>query len=161
MRVKGSRKPRICRFCGETEEIQFYLPHATECKKCLCARTSRAQNGNSSFHRRRHLRRKYGLTVEQYENMLAEQNGLCALCGLPPDETDLQKILVVDHDHETNQIRGLIHGRCNALIGYAREDVRVLTCAIGYVTRNTNHRVDYDPRGELPRSFRLESKAPH
>jgi hypothetical protein len=136
MPAKGQRKPRVCRVCGETNPEKFYDYRVGECKKCLSARTSARQRGNHDLHRRRHLHRAYGITPEFYDVELAKQHGLCAMCGLPPDETDLQKILVVDHDHETGQFRGLVHGRCNSLIGYAQDNVEVLLAAARYLTRH-------------------------
>jgi len=135
MPVKGSRKPRICK-CGETNPEKFYKPHASECKKCLCDRTSARQRGNSDLHRRRHLRREYGITPERYDAEFTKQNGLCAMCGLPPDDTDLQKKLVVDHNHKTGEFRGLVHGRCNSLLGYAQENPAILHAALEYLARH-------------------------
>ena len=132
MPVKGSRKPRICK-CGETDTKQFYAFRASECKNCVSARTSKRQRGNSKLHRTRHLKRAYGTTPEKYDTELAKQNGLCALCGKPPDPTDLQKILVWDHDHKTKKFRGLIHGRCNSLLGYAQDDIKILLAAASYL----------------------------
>ena len=136
MPVKGSRKPRICK-CGETAPENFYQPHASECKKCVCERTSARTRGRSDLHRERHLRRSYGITPERYDAELEKQNGRCAMCGLPPDDTDLQKKLVVDHDHETGKFRSLIHGRCNAVLGYAQEKPAILLAAHAYLLRHS------------------------
>ena len=57
-----------------------------------------------------HLKRKYGLTVEQYDEMLATQGGGCFICGRPPRE-DIS--LHVDHDHCRGNIRGLLCFPCN------------------------------------------------
>src|SRR5438094_9480440 len=57
-----------------------------------------------------HLKRKFGISLEQYEEMLAKQGGVCAICGAPPPEgTSLH----VDHDHETGEVRGLLCFPCN------------------------------------------------
>ena len=59
--------------------------------------------------RDRRLRRKYGLTLAQYNRMLKAQGGVCKLCGRPP-----QKLaLAVDHDHKTKRVRGLLCFTCN------------------------------------------------
>jgi len=63
--------------------------------------------------------------------MLAAQHGLCALCGKPPDGEKL----MVDHNHETDEVRGLIHRFCNSLLGFAREDETILFAAIKYIRR--------------------------
>lgn len=62
------------------------------------------------------LRRKFGITVEEYDAMHAAQNGLCALCNRP--ERSLKKRLAVDHDHDTGAVRGLLCGPCNVVVGY-------------------------------------------
>lgn len=134
MPIKGYRKPRVCK-CGETNPIQFYAAQASECKSCVRNRTSVVQRGNSGLHRKRHLKRAYGWTPEKYESEFIKQNGLCAMCGKPPDDTDLKKILMVDHDHETGAPRGLIHGRCNAVLGYAKDDPATLLSALRYLAR--------------------------
>ena len=132
MPVKGQRKPTVCS-CGEANPSQFYAMSRTECKKCACIRTSARQRGNTELHRTRHLKRAYGITPERYDAEFTKQKGLCAMCGLPPDPTDLQKKLVVDHDHETGAFRGLVHGRCNSLLGYAQENPVILRAALTYL----------------------------
>src|SRR5208282_2964797 len=128
---KGIHKPYLCRKCGETNSAEFYGIQRGECKSCTRARTSRYQTGNSTFNRKRHLRRAYGITPERYDEMLAAQHGLCALCGKPPDGEKL----MVDHNHETDEVRGLIHRFCNSLLGFAREDETILFAAIKYIRR--------------------------
>lgn len=75
--------------------------------------------------------RKFKLTKESYLAMLAEQHGRCALCGEP-----LTSGWVIDHDHMTMQVRGLVHARCNSLLGFANEDPRRLQAAIDYLKRH-------------------------
>jgi len=134
----GVHKVRVCKKCGETRDSEFYTWSRSECKRCACTRTSARTKGRSDLHRARHLRRVYGLTPEQYDTMFAQQQGLCALCGKPPIEGDLQKSLVIDHDHETGAIRGLIHGRCNSLLGYAQDTSSLLLAAAAYLSRCKN-----------------------
>jgi hypothetical protein len=77
----------------------------------------------SGVKRRSLLKTTYGLTVEQYDRMLVEQHGVCAICGRPPASYNNQnKSLAVDHVHATGQVRGLLCGRCNTAIGLLRED---------------------------------------
>lgn len=65
------------------------------------------------------LRRRYGLTIAQYDEMLAAQGGVCAICRQPETYARLGKIqrLAIDHDHETGMIRGLLCNRCNRRLG--------------------------------------------
>jgi len=76
------------------------------------------------IYRRKALRENYGLTVQQYEEMLKSQNGLCACCGQPPPTG---RRLCVDHDHKTGKIRGLLCDGCNVTTGYL-ESPRVELC---------------------------------
>lgn len=59
--------------------------------------------------------KKYGLSEEDYERLLAEQGGVCAICEEPP--SGRWKRLAVDHDHETGEVRGLLCITCNTLLG--------------------------------------------
>lgn len=59
--------------------------------------------------RRARLKRLFGITWEQYDQMLSSQGGVCALCGDPPKG----KRLAVDHDHKTGKVRGLLCSFCN------------------------------------------------
>lgn len=83
--------------------------------------------------RRSHLKRKFGLTVEQYDEMLAAQGGVCAICGRPPRE-DIA--LHVDHDHETGRVRGLTCFGCNNGLGDFGDDPQLLERASAYLDRH-------------------------
>ena len=93
-----------------------------------------AESGRKSASSRRyHLRKKFGLTVEHYDEMLAAQGGGCAICGRPPRE-DIS--LHVDHDHQTGQVRGLTCFRCNNVLGDFNENQALLERAAAYLDRH-------------------------
>ena len=77
------------------------------------------------------LVKNFGITIEQYEQMLADQNGECAICG----GTDKKKSLAVDHDHETGKIRGLLCGRCNPSVGFLLNSVERAQKIIEYIKK--------------------------
>ena len=77
-----------------------------------------------------HLKRKYGLTIQQYDTLLAEQGGGCAICGRKP-RPDIS--LHVDHDHETGRLRGILCFRCNNALGDYDDDAALLQQALGYL----------------------------
>jgi hypothetical protein len=79
-----------------------------------------------------YLRRKYGITLEQYDAMFEGQGGVCAICGRPPRE-DIS--LHVDHDHDTGEVRGLLCFRCNNAIGDLGHDLGILEGAVAYLDR--------------------------
>ena len=67
-----------------------------------------------TYSRAYHLKQTYGLTLEQYDEMLEQQDSVCAICG----ETNLDgKRLYVDHNHETGKVRGLLCLKCNNRLG--------------------------------------------
>lgn len=72
-----------------------------------------------------------GLSIDQYNILFKQQEGKCAICGTHQDK--LKQSLCVDHNHKTNQIRGLLCGKCNRGIGYLNDDVNVLEKAIQYL----------------------------
>ncbi len=93
-----------------------------------------AESGKKKISdRKSHLKRKYGLTVEQYDEMLEGQGGGCAICGRPPRD-DIA--LHVDHDHETGVIRGLLCFTCNNALGDLNDDPERLYKAATYLDRD-------------------------
>jgi len=82
-----------------------------------------------------HYKYKYGITRADRDRMLAEQNGLCRICGKPPRPGHRGDRLQVDHCHTTKQVRGLLCGHCNTMIGLAGEDPKVLLAAVEYLAQ--------------------------
>lgn len=78
------------------------------------------------------LKLKYGITIEEYDDMYVKQNGKCAICGV--SETELKIKFAVDHDHKTNLVRGLLCKNCNFILGHAYDDITILQNAINYLT---------------------------
>lgn len=72
---------------------------------------------------------KYGVSAEQYAEMVARQKGRCAICGDPPTRQGL----CIDHCHETGVVRGLLCANCNQALGKLRDDPRIMRAAIDYV----------------------------
>ena len=81
------------------------------------------------------LRRKYGITVADYEAIREAQQGRCALCGAMPTES-----MHVDHCHKTGRVRGLLCGHCNKGLGLFRDDPELLRRAIAYLRMTTGEK---------------------
>ena len=77
--------------------------------------------------RKGHLRRKYGITLDDYNRMFSEQKGRCAICGKQEEK------LHVDHSHKTNKVRSLLCFHCNAGLGHFEENIELLNNAIEYI----------------------------
>lgn len=63
--------------------------------------------------------------------MLKDQHGRCAICKLP--ESIPNRELAVDHDHNTNKVRGLLCSRCNPAIGLMNDDLKLIARAYKYI----------------------------
>lgn len=82
----------------------------------------------------RRLKKHYGLTVGQYQQMLDRQNGTCAICDGPPKGKGADRGRYhVDHCHETGKVRGLLCSSCNLAIGYLGDDARRVRRAARYI----------------------------
>jgi hypothetical protein len=90
------------------------------------------------YQRNSSLKASYGITLEEYNMMLDEQGGVCAICQMPErrkhPRTDDPMLLAVDHDHVTGQIRGLLCSTCNIMLGHAQDSIATLASAIQYLT---------------------------
>ncbi len=79
------------------------------------------------------LKTKYNITIEDYNQMFDNQKGCCAICNT--HQSELKKILYVDHNHDTGEVRGLLCHICNSILGYAKDNTEILNNAIKYLNR--------------------------
>ncbi len=93
----------------------------------------RKANGTlAAFYRRRNLKGKYGLSVQDYEDMRAAQNSLCAICGNPQLEK-LKFGLAVDHCHTTGRVRKLLCNPCNLTLEHIESSRAPLEKYLAYI----------------------------
>lgn len=81
-------------------------------------------------NRQRHLKSRYGITIEDFMEMAEKQDHRCACCG------NLDQNLMVDHNHDTDKVRGLLCNNCNSMLGYALDNPRRLQLGIDYLERS-------------------------
>jgi hypothetical protein len=72
-------------------------------------------------HKNNHLKRKYDITLDDYNKMLLEQDGKCYTCSVKAEDTQ-RKYLCVDHNHLTGEVRGLLCDLCNTALGLLKEN---------------------------------------
>ena len=82
---------------------------------------------------RSHRLRRYGITNDQYLEMVRQHNDVCASCKQP--EKTQGKSLCVDHDHKTGKIRGLLCHHCNRALGFAGDSIQILESLIDYLKK--------------------------
>lgn len=86
--------------------------------------------------RGRHLKAKYNITLDDYDNMYSSQDGLCAICGTDePKKNSKSYSFAVDHCHSTGAVRGLLCDQCNTGLGQFRDDPDLLRNAIQYLNK--------------------------
>ncbi len=149
--VEPTVAEKTCRDCKQTKTAELFarnrrradgLDHrCSDCqflryRKWFENRKQKTPELHKSRLRSAHLRFWFGLTHEEYEAMMASQNGLCAICGKP--ETRLWKgkptRLAVDHDHSPpHTIRGLLCSKCNHGIGSFLDSPALLEAAAAYL----------------------------
>jgi hypothetical protein len=123
----------------QTNRKEYNREYAKIYRKNNPEKTSRRRiewRANNKEHVKQHtmnynLQKLYGITSEQYNQLLLKQNGCCAICNKP--STDYKRRLHVDHDHTTKKIRGLLCVRCNYGVGYFNEDTSLLDKAKEYL----------------------------
>lgn len=86
-------------------------------------------DNNKDRTRAGHLKRKFGITVSEYQEMFDVQNGKCAICG----KDDNGKSLSVDHNHNTGKVRGLLCRKCNTGIGLFNDNISLIYKAVRYL----------------------------
>ena len=106
-------------------------------KSRLASRKSAAKTrrDNPRVIKHRKLKSTYGISLEDFENMLKLQNHSCAICSFSFDYTSQSKGPHVDHDHETGKVRMILCRFCNNLLGYADDNIAVLESAIMYLDK--------------------------
>ena len=128
-----NNKSRARKVCGNHYKQAVYRGEYTEklCSILSCERKS-FKNGYCTKHH--HISYTYNLTAEQYEDILQKQESKCAICGTVNSINKRVGGLFIDHDHDTNIVRGLLCHQCNAGLGYFKDNVNLLNNAINYLT---------------------------
>ena len=112
------------------------------CRKCLTDKPLEAFHGDRRTANRKRTtcidcRQKQrsitNLTRTEYSMLLVAQEYKCAICGI--DASELQRELSVDHNHETDEVRGLLCSHCNVGLGNFRDDAELMSKAIEYLGR--------------------------
>jgi hypothetical protein len=134
-----------CPDCGEIRATEDFVRTKRKasgvhsyCKPCHHKRSIETANRLYGGTREYHLRRRYGIGDREFQEMLAEQGGVCAICGAADPQH-------VDHDHRTGWLRGILCFNCNGGLGQFRDSADHLANAITYLKGATWQRVLVHP----------------
>lgn len=131
---------RVCKNCNVTKSFdEFgYVKKSVRgvCKACRAAEQRLMRITNPDWFREQEYKKKYKITLKEYNSKLESQNGVCAIC-----KGTWSRVLVVDHDHSCcpgektcgNCLRGLLCGSCNAGLGWFKNSPEIMRAAIEYI----------------------------
>lgn len=111
----------MCRLCNNAYSAEWKRNHRTKATATSKAYRQRLKEKTGrAYSRDYHLRKMYGITEERFNAMVAEQSNRCAACSILLDPP------VVDHDHVTGEVRGLLCMTCNKVLGLLKDSAEVL-----------------------------------
>ena len=126
---------KTCLKCGGTFPLDEFHKDAQRedgkfpwCKPCKRKSNRGSYYKNPNSYRDRWLRNAYGINLNQFNEMLEVQGGLCAICHRPSSST-----LHVDHCHVSNRVRGLLCSACNTALGLLADDVESAKNLVKYL----------------------------
>ena len=132
-----------CSTCKEVKSINDFNKNkaqksgfCNECKTCsgIRKKNPKYKESRKKYVRDYHFRNEYGITAENRDALLVQQNHKCAICGI--DEAVLKHKLRVDHDHATGEVRELLCNSCNTGLGNYRDSIDLLSKAIQYLAKH-------------------------
>jgi len=125
-------KDRVCKSCGEFKQASEFSVY----KHAMCYGGYQALNSckvcDSDRKLRQHLMSKYNMTLEDYEQMVLDQDNKCYLCNEEP--SDVFGKLVVDHDHTTGKVRSLLCRTCNLYLSRIEKCPDYLARVVTYLS---------------------------
>ena len=140
---------RRCNFCLIEKPVESFLKDnrrgtvGWRCKECRRDKAREWRKSRPAYEkqryeldkmkkRERHLVRKYGKTLTDYNEMLASQNWCCAICKRNSPGGRSEKFNV-DHCHRTGRVRGLLCMNCNRMLGHALDEPEILKAGAAYL----------------------------
>jgi len=148
---------KFCNSCQKTKDNSNFYKNRSKpdglssmCKPCnLTSNQKRSKSTEGSKKHREYMRQwrkdnprpekqliyyrkyTYGITDNEYNQMVKAQDGLCAICKKLP-----AKMLFVDHCHETGKVRGLLCNKCNVALGYLGDNIQGIKNALAYLEKS-------------------------
>lgn len=139
-------RKKICSKCGKEKSIKCFYKrkekygdgYRGECKKC-----------HSNYNLKYRLYKNFNLSLNEYNQLLKNQNGKCIICGQKPKNQINNKgkkgrRLSVDHNHKTGHIRGLLCNYCNFyLLRFLKDDKNRAFGLINYLNKAINNDINW------------------
>jgi hypothetical protein len=150
--MKMSANERRCKICGIRKPLTSFEPDAWNpknknadtwvraCYTCKELHKYVELPGNINLDKLRKkgsaIQRSYGISLNKYETLYIEQNGVCAICH-HPEPVKSRLFLAVDHNHRNGIVRGLLCSNCNMALGLFKDSTEFLYSAIRYLKKSS------------------------
>jgi hypothetical protein len=128
---------KTCKVCGVEKNISDFYTRRNDCKDCKNAAARKIRKEQPERYARYKKRaneylkeRRYGITQDQFNQMLVDQNNMCKICNTEFKST---KDTHIDHCHDTNIVRGLLCNNCNLALGQFNDNTDNMDNAIRYL----------------------------
>ena len=132
---------RVCNICGESKPLtEYYINNKGnyhgKCKPCYIKK--KQEKYDPIKQRDSNLKRCYGIGIKEYDILLEQQGGVCAVCGTDDPKGRQSgrgkvKDFYVDHNHDTGEVRGLLCNACNRALGNFQDDPSIIQKAVLYL----------------------------
>lgn len=140
VRLTGDYKK--CTVCKQNKKLSSFGKHIrckdgirTQCKECHKTYQNKYSKSRPEKIREQHYRREFGITTEDYNRMLKEQNNQCMICKRS-DNHKRNRHFHVDHCHSTGKVRGLLCQKCNMGLGMFDDNLELIKTAVSYLESN-------------------------
>lgn len=141
----GKKKCPSCKATKPFSEFSKTKDRASGCvAHCKPCSNKRAKEKWASGEIRDSVyRKKFGITLVDYENILVSQGGCCAICKTdkPMGHGKKNGRFSVDHDHKTGKVRGLLCHHCNVGIGSLKDDLDIMVSSIRYLMKHSKQNI--------------------
>lgn len=134
---------KVCSKCHEKKDLKEFNKrsaskdgHTARCGDCIRTKAIQTRAKRPESTRGYNLKVRFNISIDDYNHIFLKQRGLCAICHNPEvnkDKNGKIKWLAVDHNHDTNEIRGLLCSSCNTGIGLLGDSTETLKKAIKYL----------------------------
>jgi len=133
---------RRCIDCKEIKLVEAFFEGRRKCNECRKKGYRDKYNSNPDILKANIRKRLYGISQQEYEQMIKDQNNLCASCGNPETTIRYGKLdaLAVDHCHATGAVRGLLCANCNRALGMLQEDPERVKALLKYIENYVTHK---------------------
>ena len=116
----GEELPATTEYFEKDSRIKTGI--GAQCKVCRSKWRKQYYKDNPQINRNTHYKRTYGITLDKWNDIFTAQHGRCLICGKHQNET--KGILHVDHDHQTDEVRGLLCILCNSRLGWYEDHIK-------------------------------------